>query len=105
LGRRSYPVYGKNGTTPGDEAGHIVKMTYCLSSDGNDGGIPPELRGGFRNTSLVLERGDTLRIRGYYATGLLDPRIAPVPAGAHLGVMSFLYHLHESSMATEIILD
>jgi hypothetical protein len=44
-------------------------------------------------------------IRGYYATGLLDPRIVPVPAGAHLGVMSFLCHLRDISMAAEIILD
>ncbi len=90
----SYPVYGKDGSippTPGDEAGHVVKVTYCLSSDGNDGGIPAELQGGFRNSSLVLEKGDTLRIQGFYATGPTDLRIYPVPAGPHLGVMSFMY--------------
>ena len=90
----SYPVYGKDGSVPpqpGNEAGHVVKVTYCLSSDGNDGGIPVELQGGFRNSSLVLEKGDTFRIRGYYATGATDLRIYPVPAGPHLGVMSFMY--------------
>jgi hypothetical protein len=90
----SYPVYGKSGATPpapGDEAGHVVKVTYCLSSDGNDGGIPAQLQGGFRNSSLVLEKGDTFRIQGYYATGATDLRIYPVPAGPHLGVMSFMY--------------
>ena len=87
----SYPVYGTNGTTVGDESGHVVKVTYCLSSDGNDGGIPPQLQGGFRNSSLVLAKGDTFKVQGYYATGASDPRIYPVPAGPHLGVMSFMY--------------
>ena len=87
----SYPVYGTNGTTPGNESGHVVKVTYCLSSDGNDGGIPSQLQGAFRNSSLVLEEDDTFKIQGYYATGATDPRIYPVPAGPHLGVMSFMY--------------
>lgn len=87
----SYPVYGQNGTTVGDEAGHVVQVTVCLSSDGNDGGIPPGLRGGFRNSSLILEKGDSLKVQGYYSMSDTDPRIAPVPAGPHLGVMSYFY--------------
>lgn len=43
-----------------------------------------------RNSSLVLEKGDTFKIQGYYTTAAVDPRIYPMPAGPHLGVISFM---------------
>ena len=88
----SYPVYGSNGTEVGNEAGHIVAVTWCLSADGNTGGnMTPEQAVHFRNTSLVLEQGDSLKVQGFYAAGDTDDRIAPLPAGPHLGVMSYFY--------------
>ena len=78
-------------TEVGNEAGHVIAVTWCLSSDGNTGGnmAPEHLH--FRNTSLVLEQGDSLKVQGFYETGDTDTRITPVPAGPHLGVMSYFY--------------
>ena len=94
----SFPVYGTNGTEVGNEAGHVVAVTWCLSSDGKNGGnMTPEQALHFRKDSLVLEQGDSLKVQGYYAAGDNDPRIAPTPAGPHLGVMSYLYVAFKSS--------
>lgn len=88
----SYPIYGNNGTEVGNEVGHVIAVTWCLSADGNiEGNMSPEQVMHFRNTSLVLEQGDSLKVQGFYAAGDTDTRIAPTPAGPHLGVMSYFY--------------
>jgi len=71
-----------------------------MSSDGNDGGIPATMpKSGFHNGSLVIKKGDHLRVDGYYAHGPSDSRILPMPAGPHLGVMSYFYIAYTGSLA------
>ena len=45
--------------------------------------------GSYRNSSLRVKKGDTIRVDGWYNIGTNDPRIEPTPAGPHLGVMSY----------------
>ena len=45
----------------------------------------------YRNHSLIVAKGDKLEVAGYYNVGGADERIAPMPAGPHLGVMSYMY--------------
>ena len=98
----SYPVYGQNGTAAGDEAGHVVAVTLCLREGGTAGGSAGTILNpsAFHNGTLVVNEGDELMVQGYYAVGDVDPRIAPVPAGPHLGVMSYFYVVYKKPSTT-----
>lgn len=89
----SFPVYGKTPGVAGDEKGHLVEVTRCLEMNGTAvyDGIPP---GAYRNTTLRVKKGDTLRVDGWYNVGPTDDRIAPMPAGPHLGVMSYFFGIY-----------
>ena len=74
----SYPSYGNQTDVPGNERGHLVKMSTCMDKDTS---------GYVVNT----KKGDTIRLDAYYWVGGEDRRIAPSPAGTHLNVMSYMY--------------
>ena len=86
----SYPIYGTVPGVPGNEKGHLIEVTRCVD-DGSAGGYPGHAANSYRNHSLVVKVGDKVRVDGYYWVGPTDPRIAPTPAGPHLGVMSYMY--------------
>ena len=94
----SYPIYGKTPSKVGDEKGHLVEVTFCLDdgTEGRHGGYPDH-PGGYRNRSLAVKKGDKLRVDGWYWVGQDDARISPMPAGPHLGVMSYFYGLYAAT--------
>ena len=94
----SYPIYGKTPSKVGDEKGHLVEVTFCLDDGtvGRHGGYPDH-PGGYRNRSLAVKKGDKLRVDGWYWVGKDDARISPMPAGPHLGVMSYFYGLYAAT--------
>ena len=46
---------------------------------------------------MAVKKGDKLRVDGWYWVGQDDARISPMPAGPHLGVMSYFYGLYAAT--------
>ena len=88
----SYAIYGDTVGKVGDEKGHLVEMTRCLEANGTRS-YPGFPAGSYRKTSWAVKKGDKIRVDGWYHVGPEDPRIAPTPAGVHLGVMSYFYSI------------
>lgn len=76
----SHPAYGNRDGIPGDEQGYLISMSTCFLKD-DDPAMP----------SLVLKKGDTVRLDSWYWVGTVDSRIHPHPGGSHLNVMGYMY--------------
>jgi len=96
----SYPIYGTVPGGRGNEKGHLIEVTRCVD-DGSAGGYPGHAASSYRNHSLSVKVGDKVRVDGYYWVGAVDPRIAPTPAGPHLGVMSYMYGVFHTGHTLE----
>eukprot|EP00929_Paragymnodinium_shiwhaense_P118592 TRINITY_DN90508_c0_g1_i1.p1 TRINITY_DN90508_c0_g1~~TRINITY_DN90508_c0_g1_i1.p1 ORF type:complete len:503 (+),score=63.09 TRINITY_DN90508_c0_g1_i1:78-1511(+) len=77
----SYPTYGTRKGVPGDELGHLVKVSPCYDADKT-------------GKAYQVKRGDEIRIDAYYWVALNDERIAPAPGGSHLNVMAYMYTIY-----------
>jgi len=78
----SEAIYGTEPDVAGNELGHLIGMTNCV--------------GGATNKPVIsVKKGDTLTLNGWYWVGPTDPRIAPVPAGPHLVIMSYMFVLYK----------
>ena len=79
-------LYGTEVDVPGNELGHLVGITDCV--------------GGMENHDVIhVKRGDKVRLDGWYWVGENDARIAPVPGGAHLVIMSHMFFLFKPAAA------
>lgn len=80
----SYPHYVTDPKNPiGNEQGYTTGFDLCMMADGT---------GGAKRKSLVLKKGDKLKVESLYNVEKVDPRILPMPAdGFHGGVMGLFY--------------
>lgn len=74
----SYPTYGTEKDVPGNELGHLVKMSICLDKDTT-------------GKTMKTVAGDNVTIRAFYYVGSNDTRLGSAPAGTHLNVMAYMY--------------
>jgi hypothetical protein len=89
----SYAVYGSKAEEPGNELGHLVKMSSCNTYDAHG------------RKGVKMKAGDKLRLDAWYWVGSEDKRIAPFPGGTHLGVMAYLslYYKVDKGMPTQYL--
>ena len=72
----SYPTVGTKVGVAGNEKGYVTAMSHCAGAD-------------FKG--MQLEKGDDMCVESFYDVDPADKRSAPLPGGAHLGVMSLFY--------------
>jgi len=70
----TYPTYGTVAGEVGNELGYLVKMSDCNNL-----------------TGTVVEQGTEICVDSVYNVDPGDSRMAPIPGGAHGGVMSLFY--------------